>query len=248
MATLVQSAPMTVDDVMHRLTLAQRIDALAVRAREMEQDKAMQARDKAEADYRAAAQKLVAAAEADAMRKRKGDELLLYWLMLMDEEGELQFTNAATVLGATFTNDDLTGFLQDRADLLGDFADRTRVRLRETAEKARREGLNNAATMRRVIEDGDAIMGTDGARLALTEAQATYGFAQLLALQQQGYKTKLWVTMEDDRVRESHVACGNQGAVEIGKPFANGLMYPCDPAGHPDEVCNCRCWMVGGSK
>ena len=257
MATLLQSAPLTVDDVMHRLSLAQRIEALAIRAREAEIDheekestikSAEDARNNAEAAYLIAAHRLIAAAEADAMRKRKGDELLLYWLMLMDDEGEAQFRGAATTLGATVTDDDVTAFLRQRSDLISDFSDRTRITLRQTAEDARKEGLNNAEAMARVIETGRRLADTEAQRLALTEAQATFGAVQLLALQQQGYKTKIWVTVGDDRVRDTHVNCGNQGAVAMETPFANGLMYPGDPEGSPEEVCNCRCWMVGGAK
>ena len=71
MATLLQSAPLTVDDVLHRLSLAQRIEALAIRASEAEiahEEKesatraAEDARNKAEAAYLIAAHRLIAAA------------------------------------------------------------------------------------------------------------------------------------------------------------------------------------------
>ena len=84
--------------------------------------------------------------------------------------------------------------------------------------------------------------------VAATEAQATYGQAQLRVLQRAGYTTKNWVTVGDDRVRESHVKCEAQRDIPLGDRFSNGLLYPGDPAGGPEEVCNCRCWLEGGSK
>lgn len=84
--------------------------------------------------------------------------------------------------------------------------------------------------------------------VAATEAQATYGQAQLRVLQRAGYTTKNWVTVGDDRVRESHVRCESQRDIPMDQRFSNGLLYPGDPAGGPEEVCNCRCWLEGGSK
>jgi len=46
-------------------------------------------------------------------------------------------------------------------------------------------------------------------------------------------------------VRPTHAECGEQGPVEMGGVFANGLRFPGDPNGGPEEVCNCRCWLTG---
>ncbi len=78
-----------------------------------------------------------------------------------------------------------------------------------------------------------------------TEAQAAYGNAQLRMLARGGFKTKAWVSMHDDKVRDSHVKCDAQGAIPIADKFVNGLLHPGDPDGPPEEVCNCRCMIVG---
>jgi hypothetical protein len=61
-----------------------------------------------------------------------------------------------------------------------------------------------------------------------------------------------WVTMEDDRVRETHQQAHGQQTV-TGKPFKVGgveLMYPGQPVGDPANWINCRCVarpaMLGG--
>src|SRR5690606_11249816 len=95
------------------------------------------------------------------------------------------------------------------------------------------------------IQKAHRLEVTEGKRLSATEAQAVYGAAQLRSLRLQGYKLKAWETMEDERVRESHNLCQEQGAIPLGKPFHNGLQYPGDPNGGPEEVCNCRCNLVG---
>jgi hypothetical protein len=51
--------------------------------------------------------------------------------------------------------------------------------------------------------------------------------------------------MGDDRVRDSHFLCEEQGAVPAAAPFHNGLMFPGDPNGPPEEVINCRCNLEG---
>ena len=57
----------------------------------------------------------------------------------------------------------------------------------------------------------------------------------------------VWVTMADELVRDSHAALHGT-AVPVDQEFPNGLMYPGDPSGPPEEVYNCRCtleWQEG---
>jgi hypothetical protein len=35
-----------------------------------------------------------------------------------------------------------------------------------------------------------------------------------------------------------------EGDIEVGTKFVNGLRFPGDPAGGPEEVCNCRCSLI----
>lgn len=53
-----------------------------------------------------------------------------------------------------------------------------------------------------------------------------------------GYKR--WVAVMDERTRVSHASINGE-VVEVEEPFSNGLMYPGDPSGPPEEVYNCRC-------
>ena len=54
---------------------------------------------------------------------------------------------------------------------------------------------------------------------------------------------KEWLATNDSRTRHSH-AMLDGAIVDQDKKFDNGLMYPGDPSGRPEEVYNCRCTIV----
>ena len=54
---------------------------------------------------------------------------------------------------------------------------------------------------------------------------------------------KEWLATNDGRTRHSHAALDGS-IVDQDKKFDNGLMYPGDPSGRPEEVYNCRCTLV----
>lgn len=54
--------------------------------------------------------------------------------------------------------------------------------------------------------------------------------------------SKRWVTVQDERVRDSHAAL-HGAVIPVDEPFGNGLMFPGDPSGPPEEVYNCRCTL-----
>ena len=122
----------------------------------------------------------------------------------------------------------------------------------EAFDKVIQSGKAAGLTDEQIAKDlDDLALGIEtghGVTVAATETQATYGSAQIRLLKTAGFMTKIWATMEDERVRPSHVECGEQGAVLMDKPFINGLMYPGDPKGPPEEIINCRCWLVGGQR
>ena len=54
---------------------------------------------------------------------------------------------------------------------------------------------------------------------------------------------KEWIATNDSRTRHSHAALDGS-IVDQGKKFDNGLMFPGDPNGRPEEVWNCRCTVA----
>ena len=54
---------------------------------------------------------------------------------------------------------------------------------------------------------------------------------------------KEWISTNDSRTRHSHAALDGS-IVDQDKKFDNGLMYPGDPSGRPEETWNCRCTVA----
>lgn len=54
---------------------------------------------------------------------------------------------------------------------------------------------------------------------------------------------KEWISTNDSRTRHSHAVLDG-AIVDQDKKFDNGLLYPGDPNGRPDEVWNCRCALA----
>ena len=54
---------------------------------------------------------------------------------------------------------------------------------------------------------------------------------------------KEWIATNDSRTRHSHAVLDG-AIVDQDKKFGNGLMFPGDPDGRPEEVYNCRCTVA----
>lgn len=81
-------------------------------------------------------------------------------------------------------------------------------------------------------------------RIARTETASAANGVEYNANVIAGVKSQLWIAARDENTRPSHLACMAQGAVPLGEEFVNGLRFPGDPNGGPEEVCNCRCSLM----
>jgi len=84
---------------------------------------------------------------------------------------------------------------------------------------------------------------TQSMRIAVTETGIAFESGRHEAMRQAGVQWKEWLTSGDERVRQTHFGL-DAVIVAIDEPFLVGgysLMYPCDPAGPPQEIINCRC-------
>lgn len=101
--------------------------------------------------------------------------------------------------------------------------------LSEVLKDSLRGVFNSAVTRARLI--------------ARTETAGAVNGGSWMYYKAMGVTKKSWLTAGDERVRESHVLCEQQGAVDIDKTFDNGLQFPGDQNGDGSEVCNCRCCL-----
>ena len=84
---------------------------------------------------------------------------------------------------------------------------------------------------------------TRNARTMITQAECGGRQDSYKDLADKGVvQKKVWIATPDDRTRESHLMLDGE-EVDIDEEFSNGLMFPADPSGEPEEVYNCRCSM-----
>ncbi len=204
-----------------------------------------QARQLSEAIYEAAAIAAAHKIEADKKEKRKKEIAAILLLLLLAGEDAYQKVYSTLGTDGLKNSDEIQigeqakTFAASRQEDLQEFAGKLRDAIGEA--KAESFGMPEADAARHVRE---AAVKTSQAMIDV-ETTCTLGSIELDRLKRAGFKTAIWMTMEDERVRPSHVDCGNQGPVELGKPFVNGLKYPGDPNGALAEICGCRCWLVG---
>lgn len=223
------------------------------------------ARQAAERIYRAAVDDWLAQLNADLVSAFFGHKAMDYDGVLADVYGAAAGGWAAAMAAASRKalistskilthaagsgqqpkEDDLKSFAQLRGKAVERFPASVEEKLRASLKRGVANGEDPQALARRLSEALAEVHAGTGRRLAATEAQVTYGVAQHKALELAGFSRKRWQTVGDDRVRDSHYLCEDQGAIPASEPFHNGLMYPGDPNGDASEVINCRCNLVG---
>lgn len=81
------------------------------------------------------------------------------------------------------------------------------------------------------------------ARTACTSAENKGRMDMMEDAEEKGvHVQKKWIATNDDRTRESHMMLDG-ATIDQDEEFDNGLMYPGDPNGEPEEVYNCRCTL-----
>jgi HK97 family phage portal protein len=76
--------------------------------------------------------------------------------------------------------------------------------------------------------------------IARTEVASSVSTVRYEGMGAEGVQKHEWITARDESVRPSHSEQEGQ-VVAMGEAFENGLLYPCDPTGEPEETINCRC-------
>lgn len=170
---------------------------------------------------------------------------------LIRSTGRAALRALAADLGISFDllTPGLTGYTeQHAAHLITQITRSTRDAIASTLATglANGEGIDK---LRERIEDSDAAFGEARAELiARTETVSVTNGAQLESLrglaQTEGATVrKTWLATDDARTRDTHRALDDV-TIGIDDTFPNGCKFPGDPAGGPEEVCNCRCTLT----
>jgi len=131
--------------------------------------------------------------------------------------------------------------------------DTTRQRIESVINMSIEEGAS-VSTMRdiittSIIDDYKEFTPARAQLIAQTEMVTSSNEAAILAARSTGLETRnFWSTSGLPNVRDSHLQAeadsNDSGGVADGEPFSNGLLYPGDPNGPPEEVCNCHCTLL----
>lgn len=114
-------------------------------------------------------------------------------------------------------------------------------------EKALKSGVENGETIAqlqdRIKPYFNQMASSRSLMVARTEVAGAVNSSRDLVYGDEGVDATQWITARDEAVRDSHAAIDGDIAPR-GTPFANGLLYPGDPAGEAGEVINCRCVAI----
>lgn len=163
------------------------------------------------------------------------------------EASKAGIDSAVNDLGGNFAFDvvdpKVVDAISKRELILSKSTETLRNRVKKTLEK----GVENSETIHqlqdRLRNDFNSFSGARALMVARTEVAAATNTARNLTFQEEGVDSTEWITARDEAVRDSHAAQDGDKAA-VGTPFANGLLYPGDPAGDAGEVINCRCLAI----
>lgn len=107
-------------------------------------------------------------------------------------------------------------------------------------------GLDKGESMEEIAQKISDCSELSPYRAQLIARQETYNSisaANFDTMKECGVRRHKWATTGKENVRMAHRKMNGQ-VREIGQPFSNGLLYPRDRNGTPEQVINCCCWAV----
>lgn len=165
--------------------------------------------------------------------------------------GAKQVGNVRSGLGFDFTlqSPDVLRAIDVRAARLAQFVgEETAKQVTAAVTAGERAGLS-VREIGRLIQAtvyGESMTDARATRIARTESAGAMSQGAWDQANAMGdlYVAKEWLSFEDAKTRETHLACSAQGIIPIRQAFSNGLGYPLDPRGAAGEVINCRCVLA----
>ena len=136
---------------------------------------------------------------------------------------------------------EMTSWLERRTNVfLTQINNTTYEKLKNEFAESLANGESRPELIKRVEKTYGDIEKSRATTIARTEVHHVTQYGTIEGYKQAGMVIKIWVTVGDFNVRDSHASMdGEERPIE--SPFSNGLMYPGDESGPPEEVINCRC-------
>lgn len=133
--------------------------------------------------------------------------------------------------------------IQNRVTKLsGNVTETTVTAIRDAIEQAKVSGETIETLASRISDVFDIADSYRATMIARTESMGAAndgGFVAGKQAQDEGITVeKTWLSMMDERTRDSHLI---EETIPMDELFSNGLMYPHDPDADGGEVINCRC-------
>ncbi len=126
-------------------------------------------------------------------------------------------------------------------DKVVDITETTKAAIKAEVIAGQEAGEATAAIAKRIKTLYDGFNRHRSFVIARTEVGGAANYGTRDAAKQSGVVHKhTWVSSRDARVRDSHQVIDGQ-SVPMESRYSNGLLFPSDPAGAPEEVINCRC-------
>lgn len=158
---------------------------------------------------------------------------------LIAERGEAAAAEVAAEVALNVHQGRIADMIQNRAaQFIKQIDETTRERLAGVIEDIVREGGSYedlVKSVRQVFSDRRA----NAATIARTETAWAYNLASKETWSEAGIEYVSWLTVGDDRVRDSCLEAEAAGILKMGETFPNGCQFPGDPMGLPEYVINC---------
>jgi HK97 family phage portal protein len=139
-------------------------------------------------------------------------------------------------------NHKLESFLALRTDKITKINKTIKGQIKNSLE----EGISEGETIQELSDRIRDVYNMATARaltISRTETIGAVNGGSYLYYEKENVNSKQWLTARDEAVRETHRELEGE-IVLLNESFSNGLSYPGDQGGSPEEVINCRCTIL----
>jgi SPP1 gp7 family putative phage head morphogenesis protein len=135
-------------------------------------------------------------------------------------------------------------WLTNRAHLFAkEITSTTYDKLKSEFAESFANGESRQQLIKRVESVYDGFDTNRAKMIARTEVHGAVQKGSFETNRQAGIDLKIWVSVLDDRTRDSHAYLDGEER-KLDQKFSNGLLFSGDPNGPAEETINCRCSTV----